>query len=165
MKNNKQNIKLPKNNYLKAMFSVAAWPWMVIIFVWSVCIVSVANSWEVPASGAVLVCGALIAEIFYYNQRWTKMNTDPSGGFKLISDSNTNAPGIFGQFVIAPAGAGKLGALLSLAKKHEVTINESESFWYYRDTVSRIEKIVFTAIVFTAVSGTILWGYGHIYFK
>lgn len=165
MKNNNENIELPKNNYFKAMFLVASWPWVVIIFVWLFCFFSIVLSWEEISSGAVLVGGALVAEVLYHNQRWTKLNTDPSGGFKLIPDSSTSAPIISGQYAMAPAGSGKLSIVLSLAKNYEVKSNESETYWYYKDTVERIEKIIVGVIVTTAVLGTILWGYGHIYFK
>lgn len=162
----KKKIILPKHNFIFAMFCIAPRPWIAMSSTWGVFIVSLILSWEVPSSGAVLVCGALISEIFYQNQRWTKMNTDPSGSFNLKPDSSTGSPVIWGQFVIAPAGTGKLGILLSLAKGHEVrnSSNDEGMVWHYKNTVERIEKVILTAIVFTAVVGTIVWGYGHLIF-
>ena len=164
MKNNSHNIELPTMNYLKAMFLVALGPWVVLISVWFFVAVSIAISFEEPASGAVLVCGALVAEITYYIQYWTKMNTNESGAFKLIPDLNTRAPIICTVFVNCPAGSGKLGALLSLAKDHEVQEIDSNNYWFYRATVARIEKIISILIVITAIFGTALWGYGHLIF-
>ena len=95
------------------------------------------------------------------------MNTDPSGSFNLKENGlNTGAPIIVGQFAIAPAEKGKLGSLLSLAKEHELQINSngSKALWFYKDTVARVEIAVVWAILITAVIGTAVWGYGHLYF-
>jgi len=129
-------------------------------------LISLLFFWEVPSSGAVLVCGALISEILYQNQRWTKLNTDPSGSFYLEPDSNTGSPVIRSQYTIAPAGEGKLGILLSLAKDNELVdiSDQNKMLWFYKDTVSRIGNIIVFTDAFTAVIGTIVWGYGHLIF-
>lgn len=160
-------INFPRFNTVSSLITVALKPWIVMLSAWCFFVGSILFSWEVPASGAVLVCGALISEILYFKQRWTKMNTDPSGSFPLKPDSNTGLPVIWGQFVVAGAGSGKLGHLLSLAKEGEVRIDtvDNSATWFYMDTVARVEIIVLSAIVFTAVSGTAVWGYGHLIFN
>jgi len=162
-----RKINLPEYHFIKSIFLVAFKPWIILITSWIFVGVSITISWQVPASGAVLVCGALLAEMFYQHQRWTKMNTDPNGSFKLVSDASTNAPIINGMYVNTPAGTNKLGYLLSLAKDFELNKNETESeiWWHYNDTVQRVEKLVFTAIATTGVLGTVLWGYGHLFFN
>jgi hypothetical protein len=163
---NSKEIEMPKKNTLLALYSVAAKPWSVLFSCWSIVVFSIFFSWELPASGAVLVCGAVLAELLYQRQRWTKMNTDPSGGFDLIADLSNGKPIITGQFSIAPAGTGKLGSLLSLAIETELKSNQqgSQIHWFYTDTVRRIESYVATAVAVSAILGTILWGYGHLLF-
>ncbi len=160
-------IKLPTHNKAVALFNIAIRPWVAIVITWAFFFISLALSWEVPASGAVMVCGALIAEIFYQNQTWTKLNVDPSGSVPLKPNADTGSPVIWGKYVVWGAGKGKMAYLLSLAKSYEVKFdsNGKEATWYYRDTVMRVEKLVLYTVVITAVSGTIVWGYGHLIFK
>lgn len=160
----KNKIILPKYTFLYAWFSVATLPWSVMLVVWIFFAGSLLISWEVPASGAVLVCGALISDILYQNQRWTKMNTDPTGVKLFMDDSNPRRLIAKNQFFIAPVFSGKLGILLSLARNSEVRINPDENTWYYNDTVARVRKSISLAIVLTAIVGTIVWGYGHLMF-
>lgn len=135
-----------------------------MLVVWISFASSLFFSWEVPASGAVLVCGALISDVLYQNQRWTKMNADAMGVKLFMDDSNPRRLIAQNQFFIAPVFSGKLGILLSLARNSEVRISPDENTWYYIDTVARVRKSISLAIVLTAVMGTIVWGYGHLIF-
>jgi len=162
----KQEIIIPKINVFKAILVVALKSWVVLASSWAFFIYSYLYSWEIPASGAVLVCGALLSEIFYQNQNWTKMNTDPSGIFRIIPNGINGNPIIKGQYITAPAGAGKLGSLISLANDYELknVAGAYEMRWHYNDTVSRLERNILWCTVLTAVMGTFIWGYGHLIF-
>lgn len=159
-----KQLVMPSYSTFWALFIIASGLWLLIVFAWLVVFVSILCSWEVPASGAVLVCAALIADIIFENYRWRKLPCDPSGSISLVPDAVTGKPILITKYMSAPAGKGRLGALLSLAKGDEVK-READDTWYYNDTVRRVEKIILLIIVITALFGTALWGYGHLLFK
>ena len=85
----------------------------------------------------------------------------------LVPDAETKRPIAQNQYCIAPAGDGKIGALLSLSRKDKVKMNprKTEVHWYYRESVENAEKVIFRAILITAICGTFIWGYGHRVFE
>ncbi len=157
------DLEFPQQHKLVAFFQLAPEVWITILVVWLVFAFSASTSFEVPASGAVLVGGALVSKMFFERLRWRKLPCGADGQFFLVPDAETKKPIAQNQYCIAPAGAGKLGALLSLSRTGKVKLNprETEMNWYYRDAVDDAEKIIFVAIVVTAVCGTLIWGYGH----
>ncbi len=160
-------LEFPRQHKLVAFFQLAPEVWVIILVAWLVFAFSAVNSFEVPASGAVLVGGALISEMFFERLRWRKLPCGPDGQFFLVPDAETKKPIAQNQYCIAPAGEGKLGALLSLSRIGKVELNprKTEMNWYYRDAVDDAEKVIFVAIVVTAVCGTLIWGYGHRFFS
>lgn len=162
---NGKDLALPSMNYIVALFILTSKSWASIFVAWGVVIISIATSWEVPASGAVLICGVIIAEILYEHEGWRKMPTNPTGSFILQPDGITGFPVMEGEYATAPATTGKLGALISLSKKREIQEIDGYPVWFYLDTVKRVEKPILYAVVLSAVCGTGLWGYGHLIFK
>ncbi len=160
-------IEMPEFNRLAAYWILSPGVWLSLATVWLVVALSVVTSFEIPSSGAVLVGGALVSEMLFEQLRWRKLPCPPEGTFYLVPDSNTRNPIAQNQFYIAPVGSGKLGALLSLTREDQIKVNNvrNEITWYYRDVVDRIEKVLFYSIVFTAILGTLLWGYGHRIFE
>lgn len=158
-----QGVELPIYNQLVAFWILSPSVWLSLAIAWIVVALSFLYSFEVPASGAVLVGSALISEMLFEQLRWRKLPCKPDGSFYLVQDSNTKKPIMQNEFCIAPAGTGKLGALLSLSPVDLIkeNTNRKEIVWFYRDIVERTEKVFFVCIVFTAILGTLLWGYGH----
>lgn len=157
------DINYPKKHTLVAIFNLAPVIWTTVLAVWLVFLVSAFFSFDVPASGAVMVGGALISEMFFEQLRWRKLPCDPDGQFYLVPDAETKRPIAQNKYWIAPAGTGKLGALLSLSRTATVKMNprETEVSWYYKEAVENAEKIIFRVILITAICGTLIWGYGH----
>lgn len=137
---------------------------MTLGLAWLFVFFSIIINWEIPASGAVLVCSALIAEIYYEQLRWRRLPCEPSGIFPLVKDNSSEFPILWGNFAIAQTKGGTLGALLSLAKDDDIKkrSDDSDPYWHYRNTVDVVEKLVLHCIVATALTGTALWGYGHL---
>ena len=161
------DIEYPQQHPLVAFFELAPAVWITILAVWLVFAVSAIFSFEVPASGAVMVGGALVSEMFFEQLRWRKLLCGPDGQFYLVPDAETKRPIAQNQYCIAPAGDGKIGALLSLSRKDKVEMNprKTEVHWYYRESVENAEKVIFRAILITAICGTFIWGYGHRVFE
>ena len=159
----KIDINYPKMNKVIAYLVLGKSVWIALAIGWVVFIVSSIISWEIPASGAVMVCVALIAEIFYENQWWRKISCDPHGCLPLKRDENTGGP-IIWSYQIVPAWRGKTGALLSLSTKDEIMdIHDNpDPHWRYKSVLQRVEKIFLLCIITTAVIGTLVWGYAHL---
>lgn len=158
-------ITYPTTNPVRAYFKLGLPVWISLLIGWVIFIISAVLNWEVPASGAVMVCVALIAEILYEQFWWRKMPCDPHGHFAIKKDSNTNGP-IIWSYKVVPAWDGQAGALLSLSRKNEVMNIQGypDPQWCYRDVVQRVEKMFLACIVSTAVFGTLVWGYAHLIF-
>lgn len=158
-------IKYPTINPVIAYFKLGVPVWVSLIIGWLIFAFSAVFNWEVPASGAVMVCVALIAEIFYEQFWWRKMPCDAHGCFPLKRDSNTSGP-IIWSYQVVPAWNGKTGALLSLSRKNEImnVQGNPDPLWRYREVVQRVEKKFLIGIVLTAVVGTLIWGYAHLVF-
>lgn len=165
--NDGKEIRLPEINPVIAQFMLANTSWLVMFAGWAFVIFSLLISWEQPASGAVLVGCVIAAEILFERQRWRKLPSDLSGRIQLQRDSNSDLPVLWGPVVIAPANEGKFGALISLSKQSEIhnIHGHQNPFWIYKDTVARVEKVITYFLAFSALFGTLFWGYGHILFK
>ncbi|MDA0690562.1 MAG: hypothetical protein O3A78_01630 [Nitrospinae bacterium] len=153
---------MPQYNCVWAVIKVAPHLWFILALVWIFVAVSAMLKFEVPSSGAVLVCGALISEIMFEGLHWRRRpGIGPQGYIQIIPDQYERAQ-LKGGDVYGPAWGGRMGALLSLAKDYEIKRSSDEyAKWFYRNTVWRVEKIILSGIIITAVAGTILWGYGH----
>jgi len=165
--NDGNEVKLPEMNPMIAQFILAKASWLVIVAGWAFVVFSFLISWEQPASGAVLVGCVIAAEILFERERWRKLPSDLSGRIQLQRDSNSGFPVLWGPVVIAPANKGKLGALISLSKESEIhnIHGHQNPYWIYKDTVARVEKSITYLLAFSAIFGTLLWGYGHLLFK
>jgi hypothetical protein len=164
---NKYQFVMPQYNCVWAVIKVAPHLWVTLVLVWIIVVVSTLLRFEVPSSGAVLVCGALISEVMFEGLHWKRLQgIGPSGVVQIVPDQNQRAQLKGGDFR-APAWCGKFGALLSLGDHYGLIRRSSDEYaeWFYRDTVWRVEKIIMGGIIITAVAGTILWGYGHLLFQ
>jgi hypothetical protein len=157
---------MPSKHWLAAYWTLCPPIWLCIGVAWMIVVVSIATSFQVPASGAVLVGSALISQMLFESLGWRKLPCPPDGSFCLVPDAVTGRPIAQNQFCVAPAGGGRLGALLSLTEGHQVKVNEHrrEVTWFYRDVVEKTENAFLTCIISTAVVGTFLSGYGHLIF-
>jgi hypothetical protein len=161
---NKYQVVMPQYNCVRAIVKVAPEVWITLFLAWICVFVSALLQFRIPASGAVLVGGALIAETMFDMLHWRKLQGGgPGGSFLLKPDSRTGKPIMHGDFIIVSARAGRVGALMSLAKDDEIKSPPDEySRWFYLNTVERVEKIITWTIIATAIAGTVLWGYGDL---
>jgi len=151
---------MPGYNYFWSLLKIAPWVWGVLFVVWLFVIVCYFFSFEVQASGSVLVCGALIAEVIYERLDCRKVNCDYFGYIELSTVLDSGIIYIWDEALVVK---GNLEGLLSLAKDDEIeTVKLGSAKWNYKMAVSRADMFVLFAIVLTAVAGTALWGYGFL---
>ncbi len=158
------DIKYPEINPIAAYFSLGRSVIIPLLIGWLVVFLSVTMKFEVPSSGAVLVCTALIAEVIFEGQWWRNMPCDHHGFFPIKRETKSNRPIIWG-YQVSPAWEGQAGALLSLADKSRIISVQGsvDPLWNYRETVNVVEKRFKFIIVTSAVVGTLVWGYAHLF--
>ena len=104
----------PQYNYFYALLKIAPLTWSSIFGAWLFVIISFAIPFEVQASGSVLVCGALLAEIFYLNLSCRNLHCDNLGNVELQRHLITGKPILWGEQVMLISK--NLEALLATAK-------------------------------------------------
>ncbi|KAF7783596.1 hypothetical protein PRUB_a3411 [Pseudoalteromonas rubra] len=112
-----------------------------------------------------MVCGALIADVLYDQFLWRKLPcTDHQGCFPIKEDNDSKKPYIASDEIM-PAWNGEVGALLSLSKSDEITTKQNKPWpmWHYSKVVRRVEKKFSYSIIATAIIGTLIWGYAHLW--
>lgn len=139
--------------------------WTTLVVGWFVVLSSVLATFQIQASGAVLVGCALISQMLFEQLRWRKLPCPPEGTFYLVPDGTTKKPIGQNPYCYVPVGSGRMGALLSLSPDHLIGVNEhrKEVTWFYRDVVHRAEKVFLASSITSAVLGTLLSGYGHLW--
>lgn len=155
-------------------YGVAPKIWCVLGLGWLWVILSFTFKFEEPSSGAILVCAAVFAEVFYERsvfRNWRRMNYGEYFGFALtedaagrlgLGDGNLMICGKVGGF------GGPVRALLGLSRESDWSKSctyqgqhTDGTFWIYSYTIARVEKAFTTFILTTAVIGTVIWGYAH----
>ena len=130
----------------KAIWNLA-WPiWVSLIIGIFVVVVSFVSGFKFPASGAVLVCSAIVSELVYARLRWHRSSTTTVG----IKDGFPER-GIFESLR-------KSEELWALRRSFEVY----PPGWRISDTANRISFYIALIIAGAAIVGTIIWGYGDL---
>lgn len=138
--------------------------------------VSIILDWEVPSSGAVLVCSAIVAEFVIRNLDWLHaanfVGYDPLRLQKIDEDSPTklaqqkafrivkNAK--FPEF-IHPNATNDLEKLRAHALESDFVDFSNSNDWNIRMTSRRIERRLTWLTSISAVVGTLIWGYAHLF--
>lgn len=163
---------------LLCWFDAAPKIWTVLVTGWLWLLTSTALSFQIPSSGAVLVCAAVLGELLFEKlpyRNWPRMEGGQILGFALIEDS-------VGHLALTDGGrifigktdgfGGPIRALLGLSRNSEWNeyghINgkyQKGTIWLCGRTVERVETVISTAIITTAVIGTLVWGYSHCLFQ
>jgi len=161
-----QEIKYPDYGIIKAYFLLSPGTWIALGLAWLFVIICCLLSWEITASGSVLVGASVIAEVYLDGCRWRRMNAGPSGRFPLRPDSRTGLPLVWGDYVIG--GVSRECSLIVIGKKLGHIFPDPDTGypqWGYEATAEHAEKRIVPWIVVTIICGTVLWGYGHLVFN
>lgn len=179
----KRNIFLPVDHHkfddLESRGKLASWYetapmlWALLIAGWLWVIASFLLSFEFPSSGAVLICCAVLGEVYFERLHYRKWPMASVGEEKLAEITRQKDGGVtLNTESIIMLGdvmqGGHYRGLLSISEKLEWTetgINNGRSrkglFWRYTSTIKRVEKIATYTVVVSVIAGTGIWGYGH----
>ena len=128
----------------KAIWNLG-WPIWVSLFIGLLVVsVSFLVGFKFPASGAVLVCSAIVSELAYTRLRWHRGKTTTVG----LKDGMP-VQGIFESLINSEE-------LWALSRNSEMYSNG----WRISDTANRISFYMAVIIAGAAIIGTIIWGYG-----
>jgi hypothetical protein len=169
-------FKSPEKSYFKAFYIIAPGVFCSFWTPWILFLVSLHFNFKVPSSGAVLVCGALLCEMFFEALHWRKFLELNFKGSILIKAEDNSFHKRISKSALQNIGTKKeqyLGLMSfrrgTISSTHSLTDNEEDylstafpdEWFYYRDVVFA-ERWLRAAIVFNAVIGTLLWGYGDL---
>ncbi len=164
---------------LTAWFWLDKWIWSLVVAGWTWCFISYVFQFEIPSSGAVLICAIVLAEFRYESlpfKSWTRAGSKHEVSAALLhedSEPKQLSLSINGIKVLGleKKTRGFMSSLLVLSKDSEwlsqIYFEEGAidgSFWLYGMTIERVDKVLYAIFSISVVVGTLLWGYGHLYF-
>jgi hypothetical protein len=175
MGNNKDPV-IPQYHWVMAYFKVAPSLWIILSSGWIVVLFSLISGNREQASGSMLVGSALIAETIFERLDWRKFPNSGDGriqNYLIDQDNNRNQntksiPAIWFWINLSfkPLPHDIMGALFSLTQKNAILNFKEGSFkWLYGITISRTESILSSYIILNTFVGTVLWGYGDLFFE
>jgi hypothetical protein len=155
-------------------FALFPGPLFFIAFGWLFFLFSVAVEFRVPSSGAVLVCAALIAEVLSARAFF---RTWPIGGNYSTLGAIVERPDSMFLLHLVKEDHGvtvmknnqiyaildylKVRSLVYLSKEGEWIANQ----WAYWNTIERLQNQIMGLIIITTFLGTIVWGYGDMFWR
>lgn len=193
------DFKKPKCEWWVVFYRIAPKVYCWIMWTWLWLFISVIFNFKVPSSGAVLVCGSIIAEMYFQGLGWRKILQIKSNMWvgiipekellylqvfryghpysHLIARKNEEVKEIKKmqkiekklrkeerEQSVAIYSLMSLGKGLIIPKKPIFGLMSEDCTyqWNYFDDVIYAETIFRRAILFTAIIGTLLWGYGDV---
>jgi hypothetical protein len=164
-------------NILYSFFYSAKWVWIILIFGWVVVLLSIILGFEIPSSGAVLVCSAVLAEVKFERIWYRKL---PRGGLGVTNFLNLGRSdeGVMSlhrregnqhmSMYLGEKLSSELRALFGLTPESSwCDYNEQNgrgevgAFWPYEHSIQKVEKLVTLHVCISAIVGTLIWGYAH----
>lgn len=149
---NKNSIQKLKN-VMHTWWCVAWKTWTALVIGTSFIPLFLIMDWDLERSGAILVASCLVGELLLFNEKWLGYSNELPLG---LATKNANVF-IVGQIQLCEKGSTQLAKLRATAFATDITENEK---WTFKQTTHRTLLIVSTVIVFLAVTGTIIWGFG-----
>lgn len=147
----------------KAWWKVARPAWLPLLIGYGWMVVSWIIDFQVPSSGAILLSTCLIAEIRFNQQNWRKIAITHRVEGKRTRTEKLGERYEVGTYIITAAnGQHPLDRLFAVAKPSDF-FQDGET-WNMSQVNDRVESVVFWVITISAIIGSVLWGYGHIYF-
>ena len=123
------------------------WPiWVSLGFGFIIVFISCLVKTRFEASGAVLVCSAIVSELIYSRSMWRSRSTST-----VALEKASPVEGIFQSL-------NKSEELWALSRNSDIYPNG----WRISDTANRLGLYMAIIIAFAAVFGTLIWGYGDI---
>jgi hypothetical protein len=160
-------------NRFTSWYETAPLLWALLSIGWLWVIASFAVSFEFPSSGAVLICCAVLGEVYFERIHYRKWPMAAAGERKFAELTrqkdravtlNTESIFIMGDIM----RGGHYRGLLSISRSNEwsesAIFDRRERkglFWNYPSTIKRVENVATYTVVISVVVGTFIWGYGH----
>lgn len=153
---------------------VAAVAWAALAVGWLWALISVALEFQVPSSGAVLVCATVLTEVSFERmsyRHWPRGERHDSAMFRLVEDDERRLGLSRDDMLIIGKEDGFSGVVKALlgisndqdwiAQGYITGTPKSGAFWRYGLTIVRVERMVTTAVVISLIGGTLVWAYAH----
>ncbi len=154
---------------LKAWFIFAKRVWISLGVGWLMPIVSLSGILNLDQAGALLVCSAIVSEVFHDKRHrlfvhQIQLGNRESCSYREAASLNHDGKDI--EVLLHQTSAGSRivnatsWALYHLARTEEFYPDGNSRIWALERTMKRAESRVDYAIVITAIIGTILWAFG-----
>lgn len=154
--------------YLSYLFSFAKRVWISLIIGWLTPFLALMSYLRLDQSGALLVCAAIVSEVlhqkrhrrFVHQIRPGIKNTHMYLEVDVLGEDRKDI-----EVTAYQAGGGTTTvntsswALYHLAREKEFYPHGDSRMWDLDRTMTRLERRIDYAIVFTAIAGTILWAF------
>ncbi len=165
-------------------FQLSKTAWIALFLGWAAFWISLTFSFEVPSSGALMICGVVVAEVFYAPQQWVRFVAANPGGYVLRVDGTTSdgvSASHFGVYTttqlfskemgsksVTSGSGGKLFSQLEIIDNGPLRNGRMMPFkehklWSLSAEAERYESTFHRSSAFTAFFGSVLWGYGHLF--
>ena len=154
---------------VEAWFIFAKRVWISLGLGWIAPVVGISHVLRLDQAGALLVCSAIVAEVFHEKRHRLFVYQIQPGIRQMHMYREVNVSGEARKDIEVTAHQGSSGkttvntsswALYHLARPEEFRPDGNSRLWDLERTMKRVERRVDYAIVVTAIAGTAHWAFG-----
>lgn len=164
-------------------FLLSKTAWTALFSGWVAFFLSLALSFEIPSSGALMICGVVAGEVFHSSQMWLRFVAANADAYVQRVDGTTGdgvSASHFGVYTVTQLYGQQLGSKSvtsgsggSLFSKLEIMDNgplrhdrgiefKGQRMWSLSEEAGKYDKLFHLSSAITAFAGSVLWGYGHL---
>ena len=153
-----------------AWFNFAKRVWVALGLGWVSLIILLTPYLRLDRAGAILVCAAIIAEVFHEKGHRRFLKQIAPGVYNHYLYLEIDVPGENRKDIQITAQQARIGgpttvnterwSLYHLSKPEDFLPHGATRMWLHEKTMTRAERRLEFAIVITAIVGTVLWAYG-----
>ncbi len=154
---------------LKAWYIFAKHVWISLGLGWIAPVVSASYILRLNQAGAILVCAAIVSEVFHEKRHRLYVDQIQTGNREACSYREVDSSDHDGKDIEVLLHQTSIGGMIvnasswplyHIARKDEFYLNGNSRIWRLEWTMKRAERRIDYAIVITAVIGTVLWAFG-----
>jgi len=156
-------------NKIKAWYNFAYRVWIPLSLGWGALVIVLTPYLRLDRAGALLVCGAIVAEVFHDKRYKLYVNNIQAGVNTTHIYLEVDVQGENRKEIEVTAHQTKTGRtvvttetwpLYHLANQNEFYPYDGKRRWDIEGTMKRVDSRVDYAIVLSAIVGTVLWAFG-----
>lgn len=154
---------------LKTSVILSKMAWTILSVGWLLFLLSLVNSWQVPSSGALMICAVVLAEMLHRSRPWVGFWTSNPNKFVARNDTHFrifDLNKIGNDEAQVPNGTPIFKALEKMdrapLKTNRAKWLVEGKIWSLNSEAYKYDLCFNVVATITVIFGSGLWGYGHL---